>query len=295
MMDTRDSKPRVRSTQAGIRAVLTSVLVVLSIIAFGLAAGTAAAQDDWPSDCNPAEEDRFQNATGNYNGVLDVPADQDAIQLSLQRGEFVTVAPLVPEAHSKFRLQIYRIQGEDMPDGSIVARNEDLEEGVTRIGGTDADSFRDYDEIIYDVQDRTNGSESTWEMWANVDSFVCIVVSEQAPGDAEFPYEWGLTLQKSDPSVNQTGHRVLSPQEVQQQRQTIDRLQNRVSTLERRVTELERRVKILESRHNRSDQNGTQTPTNTTSRIASEGSRSVVIGGSVVGLAALVTLRRQAS
>jgi hypothetical protein len=224
------------STSHPHRRTLPIALAFLTALAMVAPAtvGGATPQDKWPSDCGEYDEEQFQNSTGVSTGVLDVPADQDAFWIQLDRGDYVTMSALVPEAHNYFRIKVYTRQG------NIVARNRDTEDGV----------FDKEDDGDMDIGDQANGSDSSWQIWANENSTICIAVEETTEQDAEFPYEWQIRLQKNSPTIENSGHQVLSQKEAEQQRQQLTSLKKQVDRLNETVAEQQERINELENRLN---------------------------------------------
>jgi hypothetical protein len=226
------------STSHPHRRTLPIALAFLTALAMVAPAtvGGATPQDKWPSDCGEYDEEQFQNSTGVSTGVLDVPADEDAFWIQLDRGDYVTMSTLVPETHNYFRISVYTGQG------NIVVRNRDTEDGVSY--GTSGDNY------YIDIQDQANGSDSSWQIWANGNSTICIDVQETTEQGAEFPYEWQIRLQKNSPTIENSGHQVLSQKEAEQQRQQLTSLEKQVDRLNETVAEQQERINELENRLN---------------------------------------------
>jgi hypothetical protein len=224
------------STSHPHRRTLPIALAFLTALAMVAPAtvGGATPQDKWPSDCGEYDEEQFQNSTGVSTGVLDVPADEDAFWIQLDRGDYVTMSALVPEAHNEFRINVY------IDQGNIALRNLDTEDGV---------SYSTTSGYI-DIQDQANGSDSSWQIWANENSTICIDVEEITEQDAEFPYEWQIRLQKNSPTIENSGHQVLSQKEAEQQRQQLTSLEKQVDRLNETVAEQQERINELENRLN---------------------------------------------
>jgi len=223
------------STSHPHRRTLPIALALITALAIVAPApvGGATPQDKWPSDCDEYDEEQFQNSTGVSTGVLDIPADEDAFWIQLDRGDYVTMSALVPEAHNYFRISVYTGQG------NIVVRNRDTEDGVS-YGGS----------YYIDIQDQANGSDSSWQIWANENSTICIDVKEIREQDAKFPYEWQIRLQKNSPTIENSGHQVLSQKEAEQQRQQLTSLEDQVDRLNETVAEQQERINELENRLN---------------------------------------------
>jgi hypothetical protein len=226
------------STSHPHRRTLPIALAFLTALAMVAPAtvGGATPQDKWPSDCGEYDEEQFQNSTGVSTGVLDVPADVDAFWIQLDRGDYVTMSALVPEAHNEFDINI------DVHQGDIVLRDLNLKDNVDRIDYSNSDSIK--------ISDQGNGSDSSWQIWANVNSTICIDVEEEAQQDAKFPYEWQVRLQKNSPTIENSGHQVLSQKKAEQQRQQLTSLEKQVDRLNETVAEQQERINELENRLN---------------------------------------------
>lgn len=203
--------------------VLLSVVVGLMAVGSiaGPTAGAPIQEDEWPSNCNDVES--IQNSTGTYTGVLDVPSDSDSFKIELNRGDYVTVSVLVPEAHVETGIYVNS-------DEELTAKNVSISEDMSVSNEGDA--------TIYDD---TNGENSTWEVWANSDAEICFQVYEDEDA-ADYPYEWQVRLQENSPDVNTLNRQVLSGEELRQREQRIQQFEHRIAELERRVSRLENKT-----------------------------------------------------
>jgi len=165
-----------------------------------------------------------------------VPQDEDAFRIALERGDYITASVVVPAAHNQTRVWW---RGED-----LTLRNGTTEAGVSvnQVPAAGGD-------ISTTIAEEASGANSLWEIWANTDTVVCVVVSERSI-TADFPYEWQVSFQRNSPDVNQSNRQVLSEAEIRQRNQRLIELQEEVANLTGRVSELERRISQLENETN---------------------------------------------
>lgn len=202
-------------------------------------AAQTQAGDDWPRDCS--ESQTFEDTSSTVTGVLDVPRDRDAFKIELDRGDYITASVLVPEAHERTIIYWY--------SGALTLRNERTERGVNIREPGRATPY----DIVTTIGEEASGENSTWELWANTDTEICVAVAE-TQDTADFPYEWQVQLQQNSPDLNQSNRRILSEAEIQQRNKQRNQLQDQVADLSKRISELERRVDQLENETNTSNE-----------------------------------------
>jgi hypothetical protein len=173
------------------------------------------------------------DSTGVYSGVIVSPQNRDVFRITLEeRGDFVTVAPTVSAAEGRFRVQVA------VEEGTVTELHLEGGEGsLARAGGRD-----------WHHEFRSPGggvSETSWEIWAEEPSQLCVRVYENFPDESELPYEWQLLLSENDPDpVPVPGSRL--PDVVLDREELLQNVDERVSELDERVAALEERVAALE-------------------------------------------------
>lgn len=213
------------------RVLVVAVLVVISL---GTMPGTAVA-DDFPQFCDDAPI----ISGGQISGQLEELADQDAFAIRLQQGQYVSLSVDMPseKAQAPKIFTANTREGENINnDNHVVAR------GVRDMSIMTGHAYG-FTEL--------HGESPRAELWAKTDRFseskLCLIVHDK---DWKTPYEWEITIERSDPDVTLFEVRELEDKVVELQNQLEENEGNgeRISELESQLEQKNQRIDELESR-----------------------------------------------
>ncbi|WP_340102153.1 hypothetical protein [Salinibaculum salinum] len=188
-----------------------SIAIILTVI-IGMIAmtGPAAADDEWPSECDEAPV----LSPGSYSGTLS-PEDTDVFRVDLPSGDYISINLSFSSSDPEAILRYY------VRDGSLSTTNgtEIEADETTQLDRSGTTSLEMYP------------SNFSFRTYSETNEPICVDFST----GGDHAGDWALSFTPTDetpPPVDAT----TPPMNVTQQ---ILELQERVETLEQRVTELE--------------------------------------------------------
>ena len=211
----------------GRATVLIALLVVASV---GIMPQVAGANDDkWPDAC---ETPLIQQ--GTINGEISTASDTDSFRMKLQRGQYLSIQTDIDSSKSQEPVFYLPMRNQPSPQfGSNL--------GVRGlIGGSKTNRG-----IFLDGEKNTH----SFELWAKTDGYgegngICMYVGDDS---WETPYNWELTIERSDPDVTLFEVRELEDRIVELQNELDEAEGNseRISELESQLEEKNQTISQL--------------------------------------------------
>jgi PKD repeat protein len=115
-------------------------------------------------------EARVVDANGSYSGHVNTPRDVDVMKLSLSEGDHLDMSALVPAAQQGFTVSVRADSSSEFTVKNV--SNADQNDDLRRT----------------DIRGLTGGLEAEWEVWAEEDTALTVVIF----GGGDVPYDWRL-------------------------------------------------------------------------------------------------------
>ena len=189
--------------------------------------GTSATSDDWPT-CNNAQI----FTEGEFEGELQTSSETDAMGFRLSPGEYLKITMEFPERAGS--PDVYLQNG---PANMNLLHDETDARGAINVGFGLGDS-----NAHLKPKPGETAEIEVWGVEPLPNDWLCLRIEDS---DWETSYEWGLTVERSNPDVELYDVRQLEDRvaelrgEMEQKEQRIDELESDLADKEERIEELE--------------------------------------------------------